>query len=102
MMLRIRIEFYERLGFSEKWKHEDGVAQVDRDGLELILNKDVQKSGKGRIFMSLDSGRVKGLEDEFRSSGAEVSFTQWGMKVMVVPDPDGNELYFTDDELRDN
>ncbi len=52
--------------------------------------------------MSLDSGRVNGLEDEFRSSGAEVSFTQWGMKVMVVADPDGNELYFTDDELRDN
>ena len=96
------IDFYgERLGFSERWKHEDVAAQVDREGLELILNRDGQRAGKGRVFLSLGPGQTHRLEKELRSSGTEVSFTRWGMNVMVVADPDGNELYFTDDELTD-
>ena len=96
------IDFYgARLGFSERWKHRHVAAQVDRDGLELILNRDGQRAGKGRVFLSLDPGQTHRLQKELESSGAEVSFARWGMNVMVVADPDRNELYFTDDELTD-
>ena len=94
------IDFYERLGFSKKWKHEEGAAQCDREGFRTHFEQGCPEIREGSDHHVPRSN--KGLEDEFRSSGAEVSFTQWGMKVMVVADPDGNELYFTDDELRDN
>ena len=98
------LAFYiERLGFSECWRHEDGetlvAAQVERNDLEVILNRDSEKAGKSRVFMSLDRGQVRQAMGEFQSGGAEVSSSHWGMPVMCVADPDGNELYFFDDEL---
>ena len=98
------LQMYENdLGFTKKWQHdEEGriiAAQVDRNGLEIILNKGSQEPGQGRIFMSIGPGETEALADEFQSSGVEVSNKHWGMPVMKIADMDGNELYFTDDEF---
>jgi catechol 2,3-dioxygenase-like lactoylglutathione lyase family enzyme len=95
--------YIDNLGFSEQWLHEDEgqliAAQVNRDGLEIILNRDHDRAGKGRVFMSLARGQVRTVMDDFSSRGAEVFEGHWGMPIMFVRDCDGNELYFHDDEL---
>ncbi len=95
--------YIDPLGFSEQWRHGDEsqpvAAQVNRDGLEIILNRDDDRAGKGRVFMSLTRGQVRTVMDDFRSHGAGVSEGSWGMPIMFVSDCDGNELYFYDDEL---
>lgn len=97
------VRFYERLGFRVAWRHEeDGAvvaAQVDRAGVELILNHNPGRAGKGRLFMSLGPGGVAEHVSRFTSAGLKVSDGTWGMPVKVVADPDGNDLLFTDDEL---
>jgi len=93
------LEFYiEKLGFTEDWTHVDNdemlVAQVNRDGFEIILNKDIDKAGKGRIFISLYDEQVNPLRKEIKAKGITTSNKNWGMPVTEVLDLDKNELYF--------
>lgn len=98
--LATSVGFYQQqLGFKEEWRHEQAAAQVVRNGLEIVLCQHPARSGKGRVFISLDAGQTRELEKEFTASGVEVSFVQWGMTVMAVADEDGNELYITDDAI---
>jgi catechol 2,3-dioxygenase-like lactoylglutathione lyase family enzyme len=94
------VDFYvKQLGFTQSWRYgEEGkawVAQVDRRGCELILSSQwPDKVGKGLMFISLDAGMLDALRVELEGRGVDVKDGQWGYRLMVVADPDGNELYF--------
>jgi len=100
------------------------VAQVDRQGCALILSDMwPQKIGKGLMFISLnvESLNVESLNDEsqndesrnvgpetreaaaaavdalraeLESKGVPVKEGSWGYRLLVVDDPDGNQLFF--------
>lgn len=92
------IDFYrDQLGFSEAWRHaEDGrllVAQVERNTCALIFSCQwPEKIGKGLMFISLDD--VDKVRVELEKRGAPVKDGQWGYRLFVVDDPDGNQLFF--------
>jgi catechol 2,3-dioxygenase-like lactoylglutathione lyase family enzyme len=84
------LHFYvDRLGFTSPWRYdEDGkahVAQVDRQGLMFIsLNSEPQMQ-----IASLDA-----LRAELEARGVPVKDGSWGYRLLVVDDPDGNQLFF--------
>ena len=94
------IAFYvDQLGFVESWRHEDGgrtlVAQVDRRGCEVILSsQEPDKTGRARMFISLDVAVLEAVRAELEGRGVAVEDGRWGYRLMVVRDPDGNQLYF--------
>ena len=103
------LRFYvDRLGFTIPWRYdEDGkayVAQVDRQGCALILAKTwPEKIGKGLIFISLNVepetpeaaiAALDALRVELEARGAQVKEGSWGYRLLVVDDPDGNQLFF--------
>jgi catechol 2,3-dioxygenase-like lactoylglutathione lyase family enzyme len=94
------VDFYgQQLDFTESWRYEeDGkayFAQVDRLGCELILSSQwPDKVGNGLMFISLDPGVLDALRVELEGRGVDVKDGQWGYRLMVVTDPDGNQLYF--------
>ena len=103
------LRFYiDRLGFTSPWCFdEDGkpfVAQVDRRGCSLILAKNwPEKVGKGLMFISLNvepptpeaaAAAVDALRAEFSANGVALKDGRWGYRLLVVDDPDGNQLFF--------
>ena len=103
------LRFYvERLGFTSPWRYgEDGrvhVAQVERQGCALILADTwPEKLGKGLMFISLNAepatreaavAALDALRSELESRGATVRDGSWGYRLLVVDDPDGNQLFF--------
>jgi len=46
------------------------------------------------MFISLDGGVLDAVRTELEGRGVDVRDGQWGYRLMVVADPDGNELYF--------
>jgi len=103
------LRFYvDRLGFTSPWRYdEDGrarVAQVDRQGCALILADTwPEKIGKGLMFISLNVepatpetaiAAVDALRAELEAKGAPVKEGSWGYRLLVVDDPDGNQLFF--------
>jgi uncharacterized glyoxalase superfamily protein PhnB len=103
------LRFYmDRLGFTCPWHYEeDGrtfVAQVERQGCALILsNQWPEKVGKGLIFISLDVeppthetyvAALDAIRAELEAKGAPVKDGSWGYRLVVVDDPDGNQLFF--------
>ena len=94
------VDFYvNQLGFSHPWRYEEEgkarVAQVERQGCELILSSQwPDKVGKGLMFISLDVEVLNALRAELEGRGVDVKDGNWGYRLMVIVDPDGNELYF--------
>lgn len=103
------LRFYiDRLGFTSPWRYdEDGkacVAQVDRQSCALILADSwPEKVGKALIFVSLNvepptpeaaTAALDALRKELESRGAPVREGRWGYRLLVVDDPDGNQLLF--------
>lgn len=94
------INFYvNQLGFSVPWRYEEEgealVAQVERQGCALILSSQwTDKVGKGLVFVSLDVEVLIALRTELEGRGVRVKDGHWGYRIMIVLDPDGNELYF--------
>ncbi len=94
------IDFYvKQLRFTRAWRYEEEgnacVAQVDRQGCEIILSSQwPDKVGKGLMFISLDVGVLEALRAELEGRGVDVKDGKWGYRLMVIADPDGNELYF--------
>ena len=71
------------------------VGQVNREDCEIILNcQQPEKTGRGRIFISIDIGPLQALRAEFEGRGAPIRDGWWGYDTMIVEDPDGNELFF--------
>ena len=103
------LRFYvDRLGFTCPWRFDENgrayVAQVDRQGCALILAQTwPEKIGKGLMFISLNvepasreaaAAAVDALRAELEAKGAPVKEGWWGYRLMVVDDPDGNQLLF--------
>ena len=104
------LRFYvDRLGFTSPWRYDDEegkayVAQVDRQGCALILAKTwPQKIGKGLMFISLSVepetheaavAALDALRAELEAKGVPVKEGSWGYRLLVVDDPDGNQLLF--------
>ena len=103
------IRFYvERLGFTVAWQYEESglvfVAQVDRSSCALILSEQwPDKIGKGLMFISLNvepetyeaaTAALDALRVELEGRGAPVKDGRWGYRLLVVDDPDGNQLFF--------
>jgi len=94
------VDFYvKQLGFIQDWRYEEAgqawVAQVARTGCELILTSQwPDKAGKGLMFISLDVELLNALRAELEGRGVEVKEGHWGYRLMVILDPDGNQLYF--------
>jgi catechol 2,3-dioxygenase-like lactoylglutathione lyase family enzyme len=103
------LRFYvDRLGFTSPWRYdEDGkayVAQVARQGCALILTDAwPEKIGKGLMFISLNVepatheaavAALDALRAELERKGVPVKEGSWGYRILVVDDPDGNQLFF--------
>ncbi len=103
------LRFYvDRLGFTNPWRYDqDGrvfVAQVDRQGCALILSDQwPQKIGKGLMYISLNvepetpeaaTAALDALRAELEGRGVSVKDGSWGYRLLVVDDPDGNQLFF--------
>ncbi len=100
------LRFYvSQLGFTSPWRHdEDGrahVAQVDRQGCALILAQTwPEKIGKGLMFISLNVepeaqiAALDRLRAELEAKDVPVKEGSWGYRLLVVDDPDGNQLFF--------
>ena len=107
--VEVSLRFYVgRLGFTSPWRYEeDGrarVAQVERQGCALILADTwPEKIGKGLIFISLNAEQqtreasiaaLDALRAELEARGVLVKEGWWGYRLLVVDDPDGNQLFF--------
>jgi catechol 2,3-dioxygenase-like lactoylglutathione lyase family enzyme len=103
------LRFYvDRLGFTSPWRYDEGgrvyVAQVDRQGCALILADTwPEKIGKGLMFISLNVepqsheaaiAALDALRAELEAKGVPVGDGSWGYRLLVVDDPDGNQLFF--------
>lgn len=97
------IDFYvNKLGFAEAWRHaEDGellVAQVERNGTAIIFSCQwPEKRGKGLLFVNPGDGSLdvmNAARAELEALGAPVTDGQWGYRLFVIDDPDGNQLFF--------
>jgi len=100
------IRFYvDRLGFTVPWRFEEGgetvVAQVERQGCALLLSSQWrEKVGKGLVFVSLNAepatqaAALDTLRAELEAGGVAVKDGRWGYRLLVVEDPDGNQLHF--------
>jgi catechol 2,3-dioxygenase-like lactoylglutathione lyase family enzyme len=103
------LDFYvNRLGFTSPWRFkEDGrthIAQVDRQGCALILADTwPEKIGKGLMFISVGAKQqtreaaiaaLDALRAELEVNGVSVKDGSWGYRLLVVDDPDGNQLFF--------
>ena len=103
------MRFYvNQLGFTSPWRYEeDGrahVAQVEREGCALILADTwPEKIGKALMFISLNVepqtpeasiAALDALRGEFEARGVLVKEGSWGYRLLVVGDPDGNQLFF--------
>jgi uncharacterized glyoxalase superfamily protein PhnB len=65
----------------------------------MLTSKWPQKAGKGLMFISLDAEPLNALRDELERRGVNVQDAYWGDRLMVIVDPDGNELYFPYESL---
>lgn len=107
--VEVSLRFYvDQLGFTSPWRYEeDGkvhVAQVDRQGCAVILADTwPEKIGKGLLFISLNvepptykvaAAALDGLRAEWEAKGVTVKDGSWGYRLLVVDDPDGNQLLF--------
>ena len=100
------LRFYvDQLGFTSPWRYdEDGkvyVAQVERQSCALILADTwPEKIGKGLMFISLNAepeaqvAALDALRAEFEAKRVPVKEGSWGYRLLVVDDPDGNQLFF--------
>ncbi|HWW15952.1 MAG TPA: VOC family protein [Candidatus Dormibacteraeota bacterium] len=105
--------YINRLGFTSPWRYDENgrayVAQVERQGCALILADTwPEKIGKGLMFISLNIepqtserktreasvAALDALRAELEAKGAPVKEGSWGYRLLVVDDPDGNQLFF--------
>ena len=105
--------YINRLGFTSPWRYDENgrayVAQVERQGCALILADTwPEKIGKGLMFISLNVepqtserktreasvAALDALRAELEATGAPVKEGSWGYRLLVVDDPDGNQLFF--------
>jgi len=106
--VRKSLDYYcGTLGFTKAWEHGDGnpiIAQVNRNGLDLILDSDsvIPRAGLPTVIsLSLhEPEKLGALYLELKGRGAEIPAppfeVPWekGLFQFQVQDPDGNLLVF--------
>jgi catechol 2,3-dioxygenase-like lactoylglutathione lyase family enzyme len=104
--VELSLRFYvDRLGFKTAWHYDEGgrtrIAQVDGFGCALILAETwPEKIGKGLMFISLNLEPVAqiaaldALREELEAKGVAARDGSWGYRLLIVDDPDGNQLLF--------
>lgn len=93
--------YIDMLGFEKSWHEGDGagkVCQVNRAGCEIILCEDAARRDKGRLFVELTVDGLTALRREIAERRVPNETSWWGMDVIKIVDPDGNELLFPADE----
>jgi catechol 2,3-dioxygenase-like lactoylglutathione lyase family enzyme len=103
------LRFYvDALGFTSRWHFDEGgkayVAQVERQGCAIILAATwPEKIGKGLLFISLNvepasreaqAAALDALRAELEAKKVSVKDGSWGYRLLVIDDPDGNQLFF--------
>jgi catechol 2,3-dioxygenase-like lactoylglutathione lyase family enzyme len=100
--------YVNRLGFTSPWRYDENgrahVAQVERQGCALILADTwPEKIGKAVMFISLNVepatreasvAALDALRAELEARRVPVKDGSWGYRLLVVDDPDGNQLFF--------
>ncbi|HEY1551493.1 MAG TPA: glyoxalase superfamily protein [Kofleriaceae bacterium] len=90
------LAFYQSaLGFAKDWHEGDGtgtVCQISRDGCEVILCEDKTRRDRGRLFVSLDADGIAALRGALAANAIAHEQSWWGSDVIVIADPDGNQL----------
>jgi uncharacterized glyoxalase superfamily protein PhnB len=97
--------YVNQLGFTSPWRYDENgrasVAQVERQGCAVILADNwPEKIGKGLMFISLNAepdaqiAALDALRAELEAKGVPVKEGSWGYRLLVVDDPDGNQLFF--------
>lgn len=95
------IGFYvEVLGFTLNMRHEEKgtalVAGVSRgDGCALLLTSQWPgKVGTRILYTALDATELAILRADLEAKRAGIKDGRWGKRLVIVEDPDGNQLYF--------
>lgn len=91
--------YVDSLGFEKRWHEADGagtVCQVDRGECEIILCQDASRRDRSRLFIELTVAGRAALLRELAERSVPTRESWWGYDVVVVDDPDGNELLFPD------
>ena len=95
------IEFYrDKLSCTVAWEYREGdrvvVCQVGRPGFEVILAaQDEAKSGHGRVFIEINRAQEVALRKEIEDKSVAATDAYWGMPVILMEDPDGNQVMFS-------
>jgi hypothetical protein len=106
--VEVSLRFYlDRLGFTSPWRfEEDGktfVAQVEAGSALILCSQWPEKVGKGLMFISLNVepetheaavAALDALRTELEAKGAPVKDGWWGYRLLVIDDPDANQLFF--------
>jgi hypothetical protein len=92
------LHFYVgQLSFHKDWHEGDGtgkVCQVSRGETEIILCEDERRTDKARLFIELTPQGLAELRGEMNDRSLRATLSWWGMDVIELLDPDGNELLF--------
>lgn len=94
------LEFYcKKLKFTEAWRHEEGdailVTQVNRGSkCEVILADNELRSGMSRLFIELTPEELAQFKQEIKANKINATESHWGMPIISIKDPFGNELFF--------
>ncbi len=97
------IAFYVgKLGFTLNMRYEEEgralVAGVSRgEGCALLLTSQwPDRVGRGVLYNGPDPAEFDAVRAEFEAKGVPLKEGWWGKKLMVVEDPDGNQMWFGD------
>jgi uncharacterized glyoxalase superfamily protein PhnB len=94
--------FYaDTLGFTVNWRHDEAgrtwAAGISRDDCGLLLNsQSPDKAGKGAIYLGFGAAEYDATRADLLAKGVALKDGQWGKRLMIVEDPDGNQLWFAD------
>jgi catechol 2,3-dioxygenase-like lactoylglutathione lyase family enzyme len=97
------IAFYVgKLGFTLNMRYEEKgralVAGVSRgeDCPLLLTSQWPDRVGLGILYDGLGPAEFDAVRAELEGKGVPLKDGWWGKKLMIVEDPDGNQIYFAD------
>lgn len=94
--------FYaDKLGFTVNWRHdEDGrtlAAGISHDDCSLLLNtQQPHRVGKCAIYLAFGEAEHDAIRADLLAKGVALKDGWWGKRLMIVEDPDGNQLWLAD------
>jgi len=92
--------FYERLGFTETYRDEEGRwARLERDGVELSVGEEVPEADDEGALLSIDVADAKAEAERLRGEGVEVGVVveiPGTIRLLDIFDPDGNRIQLSE------